>query len=608
MEGMCPETHFWCLDKDYCLPVFLRCNGVYDCPGHEDEDGCDVYTCPGFYRCRASKVCVHVTHVCDGWPLCPQDDDELLCAQQCPLQCTCQGLAFFCRQTFEPHQFLDLRYLDAGGSGLKVQQLGKNQMLIHLSLARCGVASVSNFTFPNLVTLDLSDNMLTKVSAQHFSQMPQLTVLFLAGNPLAFVFRMLSDSDSELRKIKILDLSRVETHSMGPSLFIMFPNLQSLNLSYSHIELLQWNSSQMSVSSVQKLDLRGCLITDVPQLALRGFLRLQLLLSDSYKLCCPSVLPPGFDLNHCHVTPDEVSSCDYLFGVSTYRIAVAVLATLALVGNAASLTWRVCVRKTWKVSHGGVVLTHLSAADLGMGLYLTILVLADRLMAGRYMWRDVAWRRGAVCQLAGVLATSCRQAAVFFTAILILIRCSHQSSTFTARLTPFKVKVMCMVVWVSSVVLASVPLTAQWRIFGQQAVCVPLPHRRSDSLESHYTSAVMLFVPFVVFILCSLCEVVRCLSGRVTKISCMSTDAWSNDFHFVVWGSLTCGFLHVTACLVPTHSATDGQTAVHTALVYLAFVVNCAANPYLHLYGVRVEVSKRKQEERLLKIVNRTRF
>ena len=109
----CPETHFWCPRKDLCLPVFVRCNQVYDCPGHEDEDDCDLYECPGFYRCRNSKVCVHVTHVCDDWPLCPQNDDELLCSQSCPLQCTCHGLAFFCSRMFAAYEHPDLRYLDA---------------------------------------------------------------------------------------------------------------------------------------------------------------------------------------------------------------------------------------------------------------------------------------------------------------------------------------------------------------------------------------------------------------------------------------------------------------------------------------------------------------
>ena len=44
----CPETMFACPDVDfYCLPVQFRCNGVSDCPGQEDEAGCDRYRCPG---------------------------------------------------------------------------------------------------------------------------------------------------------------------------------------------------------------------------------------------------------------------------------------------------------------------------------------------------------------------------------------------------------------------------------------------------------------------------------------------------------------------------------------------------------------------------------
>ena len=43
----CPGTHFICPGIHLCLPVVARCNGVNDCPGQEDEVGCDSYTCPG---------------------------------------------------------------------------------------------------------------------------------------------------------------------------------------------------------------------------------------------------------------------------------------------------------------------------------------------------------------------------------------------------------------------------------------------------------------------------------------------------------------------------------------------------------------------------------
>ena len=608
VDAACPETHFWCLDKDYCLPVFLLCNGVYDCPGHEDEHGCDLYTCPGFYRCRASKVCVHVNHVCDGWPLCPQHDDELLCGQQCPQNCTCHGLAFFCSQVFSAHQFPDLRYLDIRGSGMNVHQLGDNHMLIHLSLASCGVRYLKNFTFQNLHSLDLSGNLLTKVSVRHFDPMPQLTVLFLASNPLISVFNILSNSSGELRKINILDLSRVRMLSVNPDLFTVFPNLRTLNLSHNGIEALRWNSSQMPVASMQQLDLRGCPVTEYPREVLKDFLQLRLLHTDNFKLCCPSVLPPRFDLSHCHVTPDEVSSCGDLFGVVTQKIVVALLATLALLGNTVGLTLRVCVRRTWRLSNSGAVLTHLSVADLGTGLYLATLGLADHLLAGQYVWQDDTWRHGAVCHLAGVLALSCRLASTLFITLLSLDRCLHYFPTLTTRLTPVKVKVVCKIIWLSSLLLALVPLKPQWQFYGLQALCVPLPHKMKESMESHYAYGVMGLFQCVLFIFCCLCEAVGRVSSRVSNVSIAKKETRHNDFRFVVLGSLASGLVYSIACLVPTDSHTDSQKAAHTALVYLGAVVSCAMNPYLHLYGVRVEHSKRMKEERLLKIVNRTRL
>ena len=62
-SSSCPETHFQRPGDGYCLPVFVRCNAVYDCPGREDEAACGSYSCPGFYRCYASNVCVHPSNV-----------------------------------------------------------------------------------------------------------------------------------------------------------------------------------------------------------------------------------------------------------------------------------------------------------------------------------------------------------------------------------------------------------------------------------------------------------------------------------------------------------------------------------------------------------------
>ncbi|XP_025115231.1 sortilin-related receptor-like [Pomacea canaliculata] len=140
----CNDTHFRCPQSDvtYCLPVFLRCNGLYDCPGHGDEAACDSYTCPDFYRCRNSRVCVHPTHLCDGLYQCPQHDDELLCDLTCPDPCVCHGLAFFCSRPFLAHKFPRLRFLDASGTGMTPADVKNNRLLIHLALAACNLTQL----------------------------------------------------------------------------------------------------------------------------------------------------------------------------------------------------------------------------------------------------------------------------------------------------------------------------------------------------------------------------------------------------------------------------------------------------------------------------------
>ena len=540
VDVVCPETHFWCPDKDFCLPVFVRCNGVYDCRGHEDEEGCDMYTCPGYYRCRASKVCVHVTHVCDDWPLCPQLDDELLCGQSCPLQCTCHGLAFFCLRVFAADEYPDLRYLDARGSGINVQQLGENHMLIHLGLSRCGVKNVSNFVFHNLHSLDLSDNQLTEVSGYHFKHMPQLTALFLAGNPLSSVFMAPSGTGFKLQKMCILDLSHVKSPLVIPTLFVGLPSLKTLNLSHSGVDLLQWDSQELPVPPLQELDLRESVIAKFPRDVLRRFRHLHLLFTDNYKLCCPAVLRPGFNFSRCYTTPDDVSSCDNLLGSVTYRATVAIVATLSLLGNVVSLTVRVCVVSTWQLSSGGVVLTHLSVADLGTGLYLATLGLADRLLAGQYVWQDDTWRKGTVCHLAGVLALSCRHAATFFVTLLSLHCSLYWFPTLTPHLTPAKAKAICVVVWTKSLLLAVVPLISRWIFFGQEALCVPLPHIMEDSLESSYARGSMVLLPLVLLTLCSACDV---LSKRFVK-KILSTKTLIS----MISGSLSWVHWHLVSC------------------------------------------------------------
>ncbi|KAL8591460.1 hypothetical protein ACOMHN_026650 [Nucella lapillus] len=154
----CPDSHYRCLgDFNDCLPVYTRCNGMYDCLDHYDEEYCEDMKCPGFFKCRKSKTCVHSDHLCDGWSHCPMNDDELLCGVGCPVDCQCRGYSLLCHQPFHAAPFPRTRSLDTTDSGMTLSDVAPLHYLTRLVLVRSLTSSggfgmfVSNLTMADFL-------------------------------------------------------------------------------------------------------------------------------------------------------------------------------------------------------------------------------------------------------------------------------------------------------------------------------------------------------------------------------------------------------------------------------------------------------------------------
>ena len=142
----------------------------------------------GFYRCRASSVCVHVDHLCYGLPQCPQHDDEWLCEMTCPAGCLCQGLAFLCHKPFSAHLFPQLCYLDVSGSGMTPSNLIYNVYPVRLSFSGCSLAFLPKMNFPNLQILDLSENRLKVVNTNIFLDPENIKTVSMVKKSFKYVF------------------------------------------------------------------------------------------------------------------------------------------------------------------------------------------------------------------------------------------------------------------------------------------------------------------------------------------------------------------------------------------------------------------------------------
>ena len=606
----CPVTHFQC-SQGYCLPIYLRCNGVDDCPNREDEASCESYTCSGFYRCRGSKVCLPADHVCDGVFQCPQYDDELLCDKQaCPDVCQCQGLAFVCTANFSASSYPDLRYLDASGSGMTPSALTRNFLLIHLRLSDCRIDTQSTLELPNLRHLDLSGNELTHINVQQFRSLKNLRVLVLSGNPLSAVSNTVL-SEARRMVLETINLSGTNIDGYNGSALASCPNIKTLNLSWNVKLTTITDEGFQSTPLLENLDVRGSPLKDFPSDLLKSLFSLKLVYADNYKLCCEAILPEDFDLNNCHAEQDLLASCNDLLKSNVCRVFLWLFASLSILGNVGSFVIRLYLgNKGSSLGSFSIFVTNLSIADFIMGVYLAIVGVADQVYRGEYLWYDDQWKQSAVCKIAGFLSLMSSEVSAFIICFITLDR-------FLALRFPFSrlhfsrgsSLIACAVVWVIGIALATVPLlpmALHWEYYSQTGICIPLPFSTSENVQGYdYSFNVMILLSFALFLLIAVGQAIIYWSVRSNSIS-SSKNTGSRDATIarrlttIVLSDFLCWFpIGLLGLLASTGTRIPDEINVAVAIFVMPF--NSALNPFLYTFNVLMEKRRKAQEAYLLK-------
>ena len=611
-SSVCPETHFQCPNNGYCLPVFVLCNGVYDCPGHEDEVDCDSYQCPGFYRCRGSTVCVHASQLCDGVYQCPQRDDEWLCNVTCPQDCTCYGLAFVCRGLFPVNKHPELRYLKANGSGLNYADVAKNLLLIYLDLSKCNITDFAQLNLPNLLSLDLRHNHLSSVTDHHLSGLVNLRHLTLANNPLTSVFKQRVLSSASFPNLRTLDLSGVSLPEMDVSALSVFPSLNTLNLSHCGVDRVLGDGFQ-ALQQLRVLDLRGCPLTLFPRGVFDGLDDLQSVFADNYKLCCPATLPLRFNPANCKAPSDEISSCQSLLRSNLYRIFLSVFTVSAFTGNLISVFIRLFVTKINQKMGFAVFVANLCISDFFMGLYLALIGVADRRYLGTYLWNDVIWRNSTACKTAGFLSLLSSEVSAFIICLITLDRFLVLRFPFShLRFNRTKALMVSSLVWIAGLVIATVPLlpwTSHWRFFSQTGICIPLPVTRKDFAGRSYAFGVMIVLNFAVFMLIALGQLLIYQSVQKNKMrNNDTTSKGSKDLTLarrlitVVVSDFLCWFPIGVLGLMAS-AGTPIPSEVNVALAIFVLPLNSAINPFLYTLNMLLERRRKRREERFKQLL-----
>ena len=600
----CPDTYFRCPSSIHCLPVYLRCNGKVDCPRREDEMGCDDYTCPGFYRCRGSSACVHVDQLCDGVAQCPWRDDELLCEATCPQHCRCQGLAFVCHQPFQADGFPQVRYLDASGSGMTLADLADNRYLVYVTLASSGLLNIARITLPNLWHLDLSKNAIDRISMDVFLSLKQLRTLNLMGNPLTLLTAV--NSYERQLQLRLVDLSHTQMPVLSGDPFKSFFSLQSINISFSKVHTIAEEGFQ-SAPALNQLDLRGNSIKRYPPNVFKHLANIQYIYADDYKLCCPGMLPEGYETDFCFSPQNEISSCKDLLRSDLYRAFLWFMCTASIAGNVGCFFFRNLVLQSQLASGFGVFVSNLSVADCLMGVYLVFIGAADHTYRGSYYRYEDVWTASVPCRVSGFLSLLSSEVSAITICLITLDRFIVLRFPFsTLRFEKQSAAAACLLTWLLGISLAAVPLLVpHWRFYSQAGICIPLPVTRQDFAGRDYSFGVIIVFNFLLFLVIAAGQMFIFHSVRINTMAVNTTKKLQDltvarRLITVAVSDFLCWFpIGVLGILAAAGIPVPGE--VNVAIAIFVLPLNSALNPFIYTFNILMERQRKEKEARVLK-------
>ena len=603
----CPNTHYRCLDRyKNCLPVYTRCNGWFDCLDHKDEEGCEDITCPGYYRCFNSTVCLHTDHLCDSWPHCPQRDDEWFCDVTCPAQCLCQGHAFVCSGNFSVHQFPQLRYLNAEGSGLALLDVTNHQYIVHLILRWCSLAYLSLVKVPNLQILDLSRNALQTVNMDIFVGLTNLRSLSLAENPLSELVR--PSSFVQQTTLKAIDLSHTKLNAFDCHNLSSFYYLQHINLSFSSLQTLTFDSFRCT-PHLSELYLKGSPVKNFPLNVFKLLSHLRMVSADNYKLCCKQILPAHSLLITCDAPKKDLSSCEDLLQSGLYRTFLWLVCILCLLGNVLCFVMRVCVQSGVMASGFHVFVSNLSMADLLMGIYIVIIGVADEMFRGNYLHYDEMWTQSVACKVAGFLSLLSSEVSALTIWLITLDRFIVLRFPFSrVRFQRTSAAVACLFTWFIGCLLAFIPLlpvTSHWEFYSQTGICIPLPVTGQDFKGRAYSVSVFIVLNFVLFLFITTGQAFIYWSVQKNAMKTETTKS-ATDLTIarrlisVAMTDFLCWF-PIGLCGLLASADTPISGEVNVALAIFVLPLNSALNPFVYTFNTLMEKRRKSKEATLLR-------
>lgn len=304
--------------------------------------------------------------------------------------------------------------------------------------------------------------------------------------------------------------------------------------------------------------------------------------ADKFEFCCIAKLSGP----NCSAPKDLFSSCNDLMANLTLRLSIWILGSIALVGNAFVLTWRLKTKSDSKVH--ALLLLNLAIADFLMGIYLIVIASVDVYYRGRYFIYNDSWKHSPLCKFSGFVSTISSEASVFILTIMTVDR-------YVTIVHPFRhiglsvrgAYVTLFLTWLIAFILAGIPLSGiQYfnEFYARSGVCLPLHLTAAKPAGWEYSVFLFLALNFASFMLIFFLYIVmffkiqntRQKSGAVTAVPSIGSR-----MVFIVLTDFSC-WIPIIIIGIASLLGMEASPTVYAWIAVFVLPLNSALNPILY--------------------------
>ena len=438
----CPIFTYKC-PSSYCIPHWMICNGVIDCPEGEDEAFCPLTRCPpSYYKCKGDTQCLHLENFCDGKTHCSlHGDDEKACQglmPPCPFRCSC-GL-----HTFRCLGEGSIQMVEKINNQSRFTSWKRNLQQVTISYGNLTLLNGSFSNLPLLKYLDTSFNRLVALEANVLYYSVLLVSLDVSFNQIRFVS---SKAVSHLRNLKFFNISHNRLQKLSLALFLHHSLVFSVDASFNEITDSDY-VFQNKLLRINKLNIYSNNITILEDFG-KANIFIDSLITDQQFLCCMLKSIPVCGVNMFHssdicnrLLPNNLSR---LFYWVSGALTCVVCATCHLLFTFRTMFGNRKESSLWNSTN--FIQQNILFANVLHGLYLVFIAIADRSFQYIFPVKKQEWLDHSYCLALRVTSLL----NPFQSAFLLFLQAAHflkgVRANFDGNPVNYKINIIVLFSW-----------------------------------------------------------------------------------------------------------------------------------------------------------------